>query len=92
MQEFGERFEEEYHRQTRPKAKPVTTKKRGAAASSADDTKLAKRPKTEPSSQSTADGGGGMTDEEMAALNDKGSVSKVNNPLMFTSWQLCGLY
>lgn len=80
--EFGEVFDEEYKRQARGKlqSSSMKPKKRPAPSTTpkeeedAKPIKLAKRVKTE--SQATVDSAG-MTDQDMAVLNDKGTISKV---------------
>ncbi|KAF2477577.1 Ku DNA-binding complex, Ku70 subunit [Lindgomyces ingoldianus] len=76
LAQFGQEFDEEHKRQTRGKLKSsAAPPKKRAATSSApiEDSKPSKRIKTEPQANGN---GGGMTDEDMAALSDRGNISK----------------
>jgi ATP-dependent DNA helicase 2 subunit 1 len=78
--QFGEAFDKEYPIQARTlQSSSAKPKKRATPADAdADDVKpmkLAKRVKTE--SQATVDSAG-ITDNDMAALNDKGALSRVS--------------
>ncbi|KAF2191502.1 ATP-dependent DNA helicase II subunit 1 [Zopfia rhizophila CBS 207.26] len=74
LEEFGQAFDEELRSQLKLKTKAIAlSKKRGAPASSAtSESKPSKRIKSEEPANESA----GMRDEEMAALNDRGNLSK----------------
>ncbi|KAF1997117.1 ATP-dependent DNA helicase-like protein II subunit 1 [Amniculicola lignicola CBS 123094] len=76
LEEFGEEFEKEYKLQTVEKRKIISShaKKRGAAAP--EDSKPPAKKRVKKEAPDDGGGVGGLTDEDMAKINDKGAVSK----------------
>ncbi|KAF2788217.1 ATP-dependent DNA helicase II subunit 1 [Melanomma pulvis-pyrius CBS 109.77] len=82
LEEFGVEFEKEHQSQSRGKPKAsIPVRKRGAAAAVVDDDDdafvkpNAKRVKKEVKTEDD-DGDTGMTDQDMAAISDRGQISK----------------
>jgi len=77
-QEFGTVFATVGRSSLASRVKNSTAKKRvaGEDDNNDDDMKPKKRVKQEPGIKNEGDGDGGMTDEQMADINDKGQVTK----------------
>jgi len=79
LMEFKDAFYKEYTAQRNDRsASPLPIiKKRAASPVGASANSSKKRIKSEPVSQKDG-GGGGLTDKEMAAFNDRGTIGKVS--------------